>query len=56
LGTVRRDACDMSLSRTRTIFECGDHGDECGIKRVAVVVDTRRVDIQHPRSTFRVYA
>jgi hypothetical protein len=35
----------MSMLRIRTIFECGDHGDECGIERVAVVVDTRRVDI-----------
>jgi len=46
----------MSLLRIRTIFECGDHRNKCGIKHIAVIIDTCRIDVQHPHSAFGLYA
>jgi hypothetical protein len=42
--TVRRGTRDTSLKRI-TVFECSDHRDECSIKRVAIIIDTCRIDI-----------
>lgn len=31
--------------KIRTVSKCGDHRDECGIERVAVIIDTCRIDV-----------
>lgn len=44
------------LSGDRTVFERSNHCDERGVKRISVVVDARRVDVQHPGCTLGVDA
>lgn len=36
---------DTNLLKIRTVFECGNHRDECGIEHVAVIIDARRIDV-----------
>ncbi len=38
----------------RTVAQRGDHCEERGVERVPVVVDARRVDVEHPRRLARV--
>jgi hypothetical protein len=36
---------DTSVIRIRTVFECSDHRNERGIERVAVIINTCRIDV-----------
>jgi hypothetical protein len=35
----------------RTVFQCSNHCDERGVKRISVIVDARRVDVEDPGCT-----
>ena len=36
---------DTRVLKVRTVFECGDHRNECSVERVAVVIDACCIDV-----------